>query len=94
MALTKIIIDTLHLIFGGTSFGQNNCSQALPMAMNEFPTPLLAVCPTLLVQTAPFLPDLKGAFSQLLFSDLPIGVQWDLDLDSLLATLQHSSVLS
>ena len=34
------IIDNLDLIFGITVFGQNNCSQALPVAMNEFPTPL------------------------------------------------------
>ena len=34
------IIETLHLIFVITAFGQNNCSQALPIAMNELPTPL------------------------------------------------------
>ena len=34
------IIDTRDLIFGTTAFGKNNCSQALPTAMNELPTPL------------------------------------------------------
>ena len=34
------MIDSLHLIFGGTAFGQNNCSQALPISMNELPPPL------------------------------------------------------
>jgi len=32
------IIDTRDIIFGNTAFGQNNCSQALPIAMNELPT--------------------------------------------------------
>ena len=34
------IIDTLDLIFGSTTFGQNNCSQVPPIAMDELPTPL------------------------------------------------------
>jgi len=34
------IIDTRDLIFGSTAFGQNNYSQALPIAMNELPPPL------------------------------------------------------
>uniref|UniRef100_UPI00358E9D28 tudor domain-containing protein 7B-like n=1 Tax=Myxine glutinosa TaxID=7769 RepID=UPI00358E9D28 len=34
------IIDTRNLIFDSTAFVQNNSSQALPIAMNEFPTPL------------------------------------------------------
>ena len=88
------IIDTLDWIFGITGFGQNNYSRAFPLTMNKLPAPPLAVWPTLLVQTAPVLPDLKGAFSHLLFSDLPTGVQWYFDLDSLLATSEQSSILS
>ena len=57
-------------------------------------TSLLAVWPTLHVQSAPVLPDLKGAFSQLLFTDPPTGVEWDLGLDSLLVTSVQCSVLA
>ena len=48
----------------------------------------------LFLPTALGVSDLKGAFSQLLFWDLSTGVLWDLDLDSLLATSELSSVLS
>ena len=95
MALTKLLTPSTKYLVAHTAFGQNNCSQALPVAMNALPPPQYwQFGPLFLCKLLQFSQILRVPSLNCCFQISPTGVQWDLDLDSLLATSEQSSMLS